>query len=123
MKFLLNQFAIDHLKFPAEEWASVKINQIFQSEFDESDVIYVEFSTMDDVIKVNREFHNLSPEAVEQILQFIPQEAKMCYKSFESAAYELRKKTPDQSKPKSELVSMISNFSQNIKRIKLHGPR
>ena len=55
MKFLLNQFAIDHLKFPAEEWASVKINQIFQSEFDELDVIYVEFSTMDDIVKVNRE--------------------------------------------------------------------
>ena len=53
MKFLLNQFAIDHLKFQAEEWASVKINQIFQSEFDKSDVIYVEFSTMDDVIKVS----------------------------------------------------------------------
>ena len=100
MKFLLNQFAIDHLKFQAEEWDSVKINQIFQLEFDEPDVIYVEFSTIDDVIKVNTKFHNLSPEASERILQFIPQEAKMRYKSFESAAYELRKKDPRSIKTK-----------------------
>ena len=72
IRVLLQNFARQDLKIPTNEWNMIRIEKIVQDDKKDCDIIYVTFSTFQDIIKVNSNFKNLNDLSKNKIFQYVP---------------------------------------------------
>ena len=123
IRVLLQNFARQELKIPTNEWNMIRIEKIVQDDKKDCDIIYVTFSTFQDIIKVNSNFKNLNDLSKNKIFQYVPNCLKKRYLAFESAAYHIQNEENHTVNTKISPGKKDFLLLVHKKMIRLHGAR
>ena len=90
MKALAQNFILNDLKLPKDQYQNTKISKIWDEVRQNHEIINVTFNGKDDIARINTNLKNLNKENSNKIYQYVPKSILSRYKGFEEAAYRVR---------------------------------
>ena len=90
LKALAQNFILNELKLPKDQYLNTNINKIWDEERQNCEIINVTFKEKQDIARINSNLKNLNKQNSNKIYQYVPNSILKRFKGFEEAAYKLR---------------------------------
>ena len=89
IKSVIKSWAFKHLKITDEEWNSIKLDEIYQTYSEDSDIIFMKCHSSHDAMKLTSRVRNLPQDSTGQgprIVMYIDKRAKARHRAFQQIA-------------------------------------